>query len=680
MKLPPSGNWAQANKSDLFGSIARSKNIDLDERGYLKLSPRSVLVMSEADDADHGIPVAFGAYNTSNNNAANLLIMTTDAPFTFDPSDIAIAYTEDEGTGNPTGTIDSHAVFWIDRWHASTDTTVVSRSAASNSWTSRITSLTSGKTHFLEIFKSRNTICVANGNVVKQYDTSYAASIDLTIPSEFEITKLKYNNEKMAVVARLSQNTAAGVTDDTYFFVWNGATTAANQGVSIGSSGILHLLPYKGSFIIVTEAGQVKYWTGGGFQELANFPFYNASARLSRNVLSYGDTAKADGDVAYINIGSEVYTTSRKGDAVLPAFQAGMWCFDPEVGLYHRYSPSISQAYVVSVAAAGVNTTTDVITAATGTIPATGNVARYASLNASTAIGGLSINQDYYIIKVSSTTFKLATTKENAIEGIAIDLTAQSGATNYFWMYNVIDYGQTHYLTAGAVQIMPQITRVYDSLIMGANLYHTNLTEYSDACMTVPNLENRGYVIVSKLLAEKVEDNLQNAFIAYRPLKTNDAIIVKYKPRDVLGLPTVSPQTAFSTDEATWTAAREFYTSSDLSEAKTYLDAGGELELELIAGAGAGQMVKISSITSPSSGVTSVVVAEDVLGAGGSAKSFFIIDNWHTLTSVNSTTQDNSGVLDVSIGDKHKWTSLKIELRGSDTTIEGIHPVLAAAR
>jgi hypothetical protein len=232
-------------------------------------------------------------------------------------------------------------------------------------------------------------------------------------------------------------------------------------------------------------------------------------------------------------------------------------------------------------------------------------------------------------------------------------------------MYNLVDYGQTNYDGLGAIQLLPQLTRVYESLVIGAQLVHTNLTEYADACLTVPFLENRGYFVTPTVFSSQVTDNNQKLFVKFRPLKTTDSIIVKYRDRDVVGLPVTS-----SGDEAIWTSPSEFYTVQDLSEAKTYLDAGGELECEFVSGAGGGVMVKVTSISTDNT-TYSVVLAEEVLGATSTLKSEFIIHNWKVLRTITSTDSDHdSGVTLIPIGGSSKFSQFKVEMRGSDVTIE----------
>ncbi|MBO55764.1 MAG: hypothetical protein CL886_08915, partial [Dehalococcoidia bacterium] len=82
-----------------------------------------------------------------------------------------------------------------------------------------------------------------------------------------------------------------------------------------------------------------------------------------------------------------------------------------------------------SVAPAGVNTGTEVVTI-TGHGLNTGDGLTYTE--GTTAIGGLSTNTKYFIIKVDDDNLKLATTSSNATNGQAVDLTGQGTGTHTF--------------------------------------------------------------------------------------------------------------------------------------------------------------------------------------------------------------------------------------------------------
>lgn len=662
----PDGNFQIPNNSDKFGNLYATKNINLDEAGYIKLSPRSVKIVDEADNGDFGTPNAIGQYSQG---AFNL--MTIDNAYNVALTNGSITTAPATGTAEPSGTVDSSGRFFQNRFHASTATTVVSKDAnatAGATWTSRITGLTSGVKHFIEVFASRNQLTVTNGNVLKQYDTSYAGTIDLTIPSDFEIVKTAYNNGKMGVITR-SGNTSTGQITEAKFYIWDGSTTSAT-GFGLGSDAGMDIVAYKSSFAVLTRSGELKYFNGGGFETLATFPFFAEDKIWNVIGANYptGDSMTVDGDVIYMNIGLELNEFGREKNTHIPNAPSGVWCYDPKVGLYHRWSASNSHVYINSVTSGNVNTTTNILTLSSGTIPATGGIARYIRTDG-TAIGGLTVNDDYFIIKLSSTTFALATTRANALEGTKIDLTSQSTDTGYFYMYDLVDYGNSFALETGAVAQFGDANSIYRDVIFGGDYYSTTLTANDMLCMVVPFLESRGWVMSPKIFPNATETNLATLTVKFRPLNTDDKIVVKARSKNVLGLPISSPNRA-SSDEAIWTSDKEFYTTSDLSVAVDYLaeDSKNELEIEFVAGAGAGQMVKIVSITE-SSGTFAVVLEDSVLGAGNGYKSYFTIDNWKVYATI---TNENKDSYDVPLALNGKFLQLKLELRGCDTTIEDL--------
>jgi hypothetical protein len=667
IKLPQQ-NWLQLNNSDKFGSLAYTKNINLDEEGYIKLSPRMVKLMDGDIDDDLNLVTAIGKTSSGSWQAA-----ASDKNWKVSLAATGRDLAEDSGTGAPTLTLDSHAVFFKGIWHASTDTAVLSKAspATAATWTSRITGLTTGKNHRLCVFQNRVSLCVANGNVVKQYDSNYANTIDLTIPTDYEIIGLAYNNNRLAVAARLSNDGTNGQDQEAKLFVWDGATTAANAGLSVGSDAVVDLIAYKSSFVILNRAGELLYFNGGGFDRLAAFPFYYMQDTygdvFDLNALGYAPMV-VDGDTILIHIGMELDAFNQKGERRHENTMSGVWCYDPKGGLYHKYAPSYSATYLNFVnGTTGINTTTNIFTVSAGgdallTIPATGSIARLTD----GTVEGLIENMDYYVIKLSSSTFKLATTKENALNGDAIDLTA-TGTNLYFWMYDLLDYGATYYNIPGAVALTRERTAVYTDVLVAGRLPNTANTNKNYLSVADPYLENRGYFVTPKMFSGEATDTFQKVFFKYRPLKTTDSIVVKYRTEEVLGLPTSS-----SGDAGTWTSPTEFYVAHDISEAKDYLDAGGSIECEIMAGAGAGQTVQVLSISTDDDATYSVVLEDDVLGAASSLRCEFILTNWTPARTITSADGDYN---EVPIGKTGKFLQLKVEMRGSDIAIEELQIV-----
>jgi len=664
IKLPINGQWTIPNNSDKFGSLAYTKNINLDEEGYIKLSPRTVSFFNDlADvanvgDTDFNFPVAFGRYGNG-----SMRIATTDEPFNLSVSETGKTIAEDTGSNNPNLVFNSHGCWWQNRFYESTDTAVYYNTAGT--WTANaITSLTSGKRHVMEVFRNRDTLCVANGNVLKQYATDHSASTDLTLPSDFEIIGLAYNNYRMGIITRLGSD-SAGQNSECFFFSWDGATTEANQGVSLGSYSSFAITPYKSSFVVINSAGQLLYWNGGGFDVMTSFPFYYSKKQWGDllNFLSYGDNLTVDGEVIYINIGFELDTTGVNQESFLSNNPAGVWCYDPAIGLYHKWSPSNSTAYFHTVSSANVDVDTDTFTTSV-TIPSTGNPMTLSS----GTVGGLKSGVVYYVIKLSDTTFQIAETKEKAFAGVAIDITS-ADTNQYFWIYNLIDYGISYYEKSGAIALWGQANRAYQDIVFGGRHFDTDLTSIINLCSAIPFLENRGYFVTPKTFLGSVTDNYQKLYLKYRPLAVNDKIVVKARTKNVLNLPSSTPRSV--TTGLYWSSNNECYTTVDLSDVKTAFDAGNKLEIELTAGIGAGQMTQIESIAYES-GTYSMVLKDDVVGASSGLQSYFSIDNWEEIFELNYDNQDENGIWELPIGKSAKWIQFKIELRGYETTIEDL--------
>lgn len=665
IKLPQQNRWVQNNRSDkynpnAFGLLDLTKNINFDEEGYLKLSPRTVTIIDEAENGDFGVPLAIGKVSetefivaTSSNANFNISIPTT-----------TLTCAENDGTAEPTLTSDSYAVYFNDKWVATTATGMFYRDISSDdsaTWTdTSITATTSGVKHILEVFRSRNQLCISNGNTVREYNTAFSLQVTLTIPADFEIVGMAYNNYKMGIITRPA---TASANTNAFLFIWDGSSTTAGQGVDIGSESAISITAYKASFVVLTRSGKLLYFNGGGFDTLDEFPFYNDGYQLglSTSDVAFGENMIVDDDKILVHVGFTFQSIGRKKELFDYYNPSGVWCYDPLVGLHHKYSPSISKAYNFGVTDANVNTTTDVMTVSSGTLPATGSIVRY--IAGTTEIGGLTLQNDYYLIKTATTTFKLATTKEYALQGIAIDLTSVgSGGNNYFYMYDLKDYSATFYDDAGALGKIGGTSTYYQDIFIGGDFDTTALASNDSLCMVVPFLENRGYFQTLKFFSEEIRDSSNHLLIKFKPLGDNDSIVVKSRYEDVIGIPVAT------LTSATWDGTNTLHATHDFSEAKTYFDAGGELELEIVSGAGAGTISKITDIGS-GSGVYSFSLEDNVLGAASTLSCHFVINNFAHATTITSA-NNNDGYVLVPINTTGKFIQFKIELRGSDVTIE----------
>lgn len=667
IKLPIENQWTQTNTSDKFGSLAYTKNINLDSEGYISLSHRSANIFDDTSettniaDTNFSIPTAFGR-----TGVGYFYLSTTDEPFNITLSSSAKTITEDVSANSPNLNFMSHGCWWQNRFYESTDTAVSYNTGGT--WTANaITGLTSGKRHTLAVFRNRRTLCVANGNEVKQYDTSHSETTKLTIPSDYEVVGMAYNNYRMGIVARLGSD-SSGQNAESYFFAWDGSTTEAQTGIAIGAYNVVGLAPYGGTFVILTSAGELKIYNGGGFETLASFPFYSDDKTLGDllNYITYGDSMVVDGDVVYIYVNFNLSSTGQKRTKHMPNNPAGVWCYDPKVGLYHRYSASNSRLYLHTITSGNVNTSTDIITT-TATIPDTGNPV----VLTNGGLGGIDSYKIYYVIKHSSTTFSVAESKTHAQSGVKIDITS-ADSSSALWMLDVLDYGVSFCNeTSGAIALYGTSAGIFTDIIFGGRLLATDSGNNYVLNSIISLFENRGYFVTPKIYSPGIKDIYQKVVIKHRPLDVEDAIIIKYRNKEYLNVPISTPNGLNSNTQFTWTSNDEGTTTADISEVKTLFDSGVEIECEFTSGIGAGQLVKVTSIDY-GDGVYALGFAEQIVGATAGLRSDILLNNWTVCGTVNSANATVDGIYECRIDKPSKWVELKCELRGFKTTIEDL--------
>jgi len=659
------------NTSDVSGNIWFTKNINFDEDGYIKLSSRSVAIQTEVDDTDFDMPTAFGRTSIS-----SFLVATADKPWVLNYTIQGLTSQEDLDTGTPGSmSFNSSGTWWQNRWYVTTNGALYYKSGST--WTNAYsTSFTSGVCHPIEVFRNRQTLVIGNGNEVKQINTSHSVSTlaQLTIPADYEVLNIKYSNNKVGIITKLSA-TASEQNQEAYFFVWDGVSSSASQGFPVGSDSIVQLAAYKSSWVILTRTGQILFFNGGGFTELTVLPYY-ASGSLpgdSANKLSAGDPMQVEGDVIYINLNNNLSRFGKYQETYMENFPCGILCYDPKVGLYHRYGASISRLRTTYVAQADVNTTTGLFTAVHSIIPETGNPAVY-TYDPSNLIGGITTGTIYYVIRVTTNSFKLATTKQNAIDGVWIVPTSQGTTFNYFSFLDVKDYGISFAdLRTGAIGMVSYASDVADHLIFGGEYWDYNSTNPNGvACITVPYFPNIGYFVTPKLESGNIEDSYKKGFIKYRPLDEGDSITIKIKTDELLNVPVSSPQKNNNGTIGNWTSATTFTTTASIAHIKTLVDAGTEIECEITAGGGAGQMSKITSITGTST--FTVTLADSLDGAASGSVCGFIMNNWKTLEVITSAHPKNWKEFTIGrVG--LKSVKLKVILKGVGVTVEQLKVV-----
>lgn len=655
MKTIPSTTkeWRQANNSDLYGNISQTKNITFDKEGYLSLSNSSRAVMDENIDTDFNNPAVILF-----SEDYGYFVGTWDNCFSVDLEVLGVRPSEIVTAGVPTGDIQSDAVFFGGLMPFSQDTDLDYYDPAANTWTDTNITLTntSQSQHPIVNFLSKSALAVANVNTVKLYSSPLTATptllATLTIQADFYITGMCYNNQNLyiATMNRFGGHAA--------LFVWDGNGSAAQDGKEVDSNMIFSLCPYESSVAVLTGNGSLLRFNGGGFSPLDHFPIYYTDRSLSdeTNVGMYKNIMKANGDLIYI-----LFCDSHN-QTLMTNMPDGIWCYDPKVGLHHRYSGS--NALVNIQTDNTVDTSTNQITV-TQADP-TGTEIYYRT-NGGTEVGGLTDETKYFVIKVDSTHIKLATTKALAVAGTAITLTSTGNIGQTFVAFPNIDYGQ-YYLnrTMALCVIERPVENVQygTDLIWGAEVSQRTFTGGDGMLGSVTGaVESRGYFVTPKIFSASVTDIFNKITLKYSPFISElDKIIIKYRitddRRDTILL------TGTSSWRATWTSSTTFTTTqADFASAVV-----GD-EVEFMRGAGAGLLAHITAISGTSTFTVTIDETYDNYTAGDLATVVF--RNWRKFATIDSTQTDN--YLEQQLGETGKFIQFKIELRGIAVRIEELH-------
>jgi len=650
-KIPsPEKRYFQPNSSDLGGNVFSTKNVNFDEEGYLKLS-NAPLKMTSTDSQFASIDAMFKSKNDIYFLSQDLFSIPV-----FSETNTFVNRTISESAPSPS--VEEDGVYFNGTQVVS-DGNTISRNNAGTWTTIAGTSLPStiGLAVSMEVFPAGNSLVVARGTKVILINTSWAVSgtnvINLAI--DYEVTSLAVVGGTIYIATRHSGNGDARV------FLWDGIGTAVTTSYSVGTFEMSTIKAYNSSIVGVNSLGQFVRFTGGGFESLANFPIFYSGLDWGSSLNNFSFISNrgmyVDGDLVYFNV------SCRPNNDLLSTYlynmPGGLWCFDPQVGLYHRNSQTKTLATPQSILGISVNVSTDQITVSSA--PATGSMVYFKDINLN--IPSLKSDTLYYVIYVSATSIRLASTYANALSNTYIDFSSVAGGSSGSLVFiTVNDWGDTFTGNRGSVLSLPSglYSGMFDRTIYTNSIKGKTDSDNYGVNSSTSQIQARGYFITPKLQSSIIEDIYNTITLRFRPLKVGDEIRVKYRKQEKVGLPTGIIGANPATWRITWTSQTTFTTVLDWSGVSL-----GD-EVEIVGGQGAGHIAHVTNIQR-AGGVTTVTIDEacSVVSNGDFAKA--IANNWTYLGKIDSNDKDyKSFVVDRPSG----WVQFKIEMRGIEVTIQ----------
>jgi hypothetical protein len=652
ISLPSSGRWQSSQNGDTFGSIVRSKNASLDREGMLEMARKAMALYSLDDDAGFGTPTVMETDGTY------LYVLTTDGHcFVIDLTADFFSIVETSGTNSPTLGLDSDMVIFNDKPHASGGAKVGYLNAFGQGqlWhnPSPITDLSTDFPHPLCVRERAGTLLVGDGNVVRQYSAGYSRDTDneLTLPASYIVTGIRTNGSNIYLATRHRYGGTAKL------FVWNGAGTANQAEYPIGADWAYSMEIYQSAPTVITSAGQIKRFNGGGFDAIANLPVYYtpyswtstaADTSLVGKVASRG--MRALGDILYINIDGSLNNDVAPG-AYLPEQPSGLWVLDPRAGLYHKagYNHQSNLRQTVS------DLNSSYLSVPLAHQAELGDAVLYTG-----TLTGLTSGQVYYAIPDSATTMRLALTPQDAVAGKHLAVTGTPSSDRLI-TDRYESMGHTAISVPGGVCVFGRnaFNGFYGSeaVFGGAALDET--LSAKGVLMSLGMGRNAGTFVTPRIESAAIADTIQKIGARFRPLALDtDKLVIKYRTRKRYGSPS-RPITIAWTSSTAFTVDTTLYDFSAAQEGD---------EVEIIAGAGAGYTAHITAINTDSS--TYAVTIDESLPVSAADTAMAFVDNWTKLTTLTKDTESNAaGYFVGALGETSPWAQLKIEMRGANLAV-----------
>ena len=646
--------WVQKNDGDVMGDLFSTRNISFNNKGYIQLARRSTALIYN--------PANFGTVISMQTLDANTyLAVTSQNIMSFALTGSSV--TSLNGTGHVGGFF-FDSVTWQKRWYVSQASDFAYYDGSS--WTTGLGSLGgSSKYHPMAVHQGLNQLAIGEDNQVFLYNSSHTLVTTITLPLNFQVRWIRYNNDYLYIGTK---NISGG---DAEIFVADGATAAYNSSSKIpGCQWAFCGEIYGGLLVVMASNGQLLKQNGQGWDPLAQLPIYSnpSSAWYDGNGFTGGKVPPramaVKGSRIYFNIDGSV---NNADGTQLPNQPSGLWIYDPDVGLYHHAGLSTDK-YLGTIFSSGVNTTTNLITAGSAIPSITGTKV----LCYSTDCTGLYAGRFYYLIYASSSTYKLASSYANAQAGIAVSLgtgtsVSINGAENQSfgqWMSSTYQPGAILLVNDLNSSLAGYYSSSASQILFGAGIipsYTSNSSIYT--LQTLTQGENRGTFVTTKMFSLGMKDTWQALIAKFsRLFQGNDKLVFKYRSTNMENYP------LFGSSQLTWVNSTSFTSSFDFSQAST-----GD-EIEFASGRGAGCSAHIFSAT-VSSGTWTVTVDEAIPGVNASDVTwYFTIDNWKKRDTVAYPVVDNIS----RIGDQgqSKWMQYKVELRGvSEPYVEELQAV-----
>jgi len=320
-------------------------------RGKARLSERLYRVYDDGDDADLEVPVKFIRSTGDGTDRWWALVQGGASAiddgllFKTTGTDPLTGWTQDAITDTSTDCVDDIETFGEvtsagrDRLVVARDTDLafpVSTWWISDWWTSASylnqSALAAANPHPLHKFI--NLLMVADGNVLHTIDDSFVvANSRITLPKQYQIIWIEDDGFRIYLGTRHSRGGEALV------FPWDGTSTTYDTPLSVNDSiSLAGRADAEGVMHTINGKGQLMAYNGQDFVEVAALPIAENDLLRWAPDQARGQRIHPNG-ISLIDGKINILIDGRDSNGnLIENMHSGIWEYDKEVGLYHKYS------------------------------------------------------------------------------------------------------------------------------------------------------------------------------------------------------------------------------------------------------------------------------------------------------------------------------------------------------
>ena len=343
--------YVRPSSGEIFGSLWHTKNVDLvSNPGKIKLSKRAYSAFDSADDTDFDVPVAFKRTNADGTDRwwaltqANTTSTSDGLLWKSTNTNPSTGWAQDAIASTPTDAVDNMVIFGkvtTDQLYVARDTDLSelqNGTWVADWWTNAShlnqAALTATNTHY--IYPFLNLMLVPDGRNLHTIDDSEVVTTNrIQLPNEYQILWIHDDGIRAYIGARQIRGGMGLV------FPWDGTSERYDEPIEVFSDATMAGVALNGVMHTINNKGQLLKFNGNAFEEVAHFPIFdtvygweNALTIANTKLVNPNGMSIVNGRINILLSGA-IEGTNQDSLENMPG---GIWEYEPDIGLYNRYS------------------------------------------------------------------------------------------------------------------------------------------------------------------------------------------------------------------------------------------------------------------------------------------------------------------------------------------------------